>query len=285
MRDQRLSGDQQGQWIGPAPAPFDLRDLPETGSLSPARAAYAATRAADVNASLTTLAAFRVVGDNIDDWTTDAAMVGDFDGDGKTDIAGWSDTAVADEPETQPAPAEQESASEAALSEDVAARQPATDTVPLENTLDNQPAEAPAAGWRIWHSDGYSTQLAFTEYSNNLPAAVTGSTARLLGDFDGDQKTDIGYWDGSQWQFVRSDGTSGSAFSFTPASSNLGSLASGNTGQMLTGDFDGDGKRPTSPPGTARSGRRTFLLLPGRPSTSPWSATTWVRCPAATPRG
>ncbi|MCB0871694.1 MAG: VCBS repeat-containing protein, partial [Solirubrobacterales bacterium] len=91
-------------------------------------------------------------------------------------------------------------------------------------------------------SDGYSSQLSFTEYTNNLPTAVTGSTARLLGDFDGDQKTDIGYWDGSQWQFVRSDGASGSSFNFTAATSNLGNVASGDTGQTFLGDFNGDGK-------------------------------------------
>ena len=237
-------------------------------------------RAAELNASLTTPAlAFRVVGDNIDDWSTADAMVGDFDGDGKTDIAGWGGSAAASSPEpavdtgeqtapdlqgSETSPVEQPVTDTSALDTDatpvvvdeqvaaqqagdeIHAAQPVTDSASLQTAADSAPdesqPEAPAAGWRIWHSDGYSSQLSFTEYTNNLPTAVTGSTARLLADFDGDDKTDIGYWDGSAWQFVRSDGASGSAFSFTAATSNLGSVAAGDTGQTFLGDFDGDGK-------------------------------------------
>ncbi len=118
---------------------------------------------ADASSLTTKALAFRVYDDNISDWATDAAMTGDWDGDGKSDVAAWTGLA-----------------------------------------------------WRTWHSDGLSGgQLSFTEYTHNLPAAVSGSAARIQGDFDGDGLDDLGVWDASatsSWQFVRAGGASGSAF-------------------------------------------------------------------------
>ncbi|MCB9133222.1 MAG: VCBS repeat-containing protein [Anaerolineales bacterium] len=258
VRDQRIASSQQGQWIGPAAAPFDLRDLPEAGSLSPARA-YAATRAADVSASLTTPAlAFRVVGDNIDDWATDAAMVGDFDGDGKTDIAGWSNTTAADEPpEAKPAqPEDVEPVQRPDRHRHKQSQLDASDSRCLEARVDRP--QTPPSRWktRLTHSQprrrrpaGASGTRTGTAQRCRSPSTATTSpppspAARpaCWPTSTATRRPTSATGTALQWQFVRSDGLSGSAFSFTAASSNLGSVAGGDTGQMLTGDFDGDGR-------------------------------------------
>ncbi|MFN2167190.1 MAG: FG-GAP repeat domain-containing protein, partial [Anaerolineae bacterium] len=170
--------------------------------------------------SATPALAFRAMENNVTDWATEAAFVGDFDGDGRSDVAGWTDITAA------ATAGRQEMDSESSGDSPMARIEPA----------------GPLAGWRIWHSDGYTSTLNFTEYSHNLPAALTASSALLPADFDGDGRTDIGYWDGGAWQFLRSDGASGDAFSFSATSSNLGGLAGGDTAQILMGDFDGDGR-------------------------------------------
>ena len=70
----------------------------------------------------------------------------------------------------------------------------------------------------------------------------------------GDGLTDIGYWTGSDWQFLRAEGTqqnalatdarsgAGTSFSFAAVASDLGAVASGNTGLIVAADFDGDAR-------------------------------------------
>ena len=175
--------------IGPAPAPRPLASLPGFGRVSQRQLAGRAQ--AEVAAAGTPAIAFRAVSNTVSDWATASAFTGDFDGDGKADVAGW---------------------------------------------------DASLSAWRLWHSDGYNMALTFSEYTHNLPAALGSNTARLLGDFDGDGLDDIGYWDGASWQLLRAAGASGSSFSFTAVTSNLGAVTGGNTSQILATDFDGDGR-------------------------------------------
>ncbi|MCB0200720.1 MAG: FG-GAP repeat protein, partial [Anaerolineae bacterium] len=186
--------------LGPAAAPRALASLPSAGGHTGLHE-LAERAAAEVNVAGTPAIAFRVVSNNISDWATTSAFAGDFDGDGKSDVAGWDGSA-----------------------------------------------------WRVWHADGYGATLQFSEYGHNLPAALTGNTAQLSGDFDGDGLTDIGYWTGSDWQFLRAEGTqqnalatdarsgAGTSFSFAAVASDLGAVASGNTGLIVAADFDGDAR-------------------------------------------
>jgi hypothetical protein len=133
--------------------------------------------------------AFRAVQNSVSNWSTAAGFAADFDGDGRSDVAGWD-----------------------------------------------------GAAWRLWHADGYDGTLNWTEYTHNLPAALLDNSARLVADFDGDGSSDVAYWDGSAWQFLRAEGAIGTAFSFAALNGDLGSVAGGNTSQIVLGDFDGDGR-------------------------------------------
>ncbi|MCP4212939.1 MAG: hypothetical protein GY764_15885 [Halieaceae bacterium] len=196
VRRQSLAFNQQGRWIGPAPRPRAMSELPSASAIkatSPEAFSAASTLGLSnaVTDSLTTSAlAFRLYDNNISDWLTDTVITGDWDGDGKSDVAGWT-----------------------------------------------------GSGWRSWHADGLSSnEVQFTEYTNNIPAAVTGGAPLLKGDFDGDGLDDLAAWDGSAWQFVRATGASGNSFDFAAISSDLGGLGGGDTGKMIVGDFDGDGR-------------------------------------------
>ncbi|MCP4167502.1 MAG: hypothetical protein GY759_16655 [Chloroflexi bacterium] len=183
MRRQELD-------LGPAPRPRALRELPASGAHRSGSTLEA--QALSEDESLTNAIAFKIYENNIDDWNTDAMLVGDWDGDSLSDVSGWTGSA-----------------------------------------------------WHTWHADGVSGDLlGFSEYSNNMPSAVTGNAARLQGDFDGDGLDDLAVWDSANttWQFVRSNGLSGSAFDFVAVDSYLGSLDGGDPTQILVGDFDGDGK-------------------------------------------
>ena len=164
------------------------------GVLAAANTVSAAGMQANTAASsLTTNAvAFKIVENTISDWATDAAMSGDWDGDGKDDVMAWSGSA-----------------------------------------------------WRFWHADGLSSnQLGFTEYTHNLPAAMTSSSAILQADFDGDGLDDFAFYNtgDSVWTFVRATGASGASFGFSTVSTTLGNYIAGNAGDILVGDWDGDGK-------------------------------------------
>jgi hypothetical protein len=267
VRRQYLNDDRQAAWIGPAPAPRAMHELPAMAIPSISSAVGAGSQDSALSASLTTPAlAFRVVTNNIDDWVTGQMMVGDFDGDGKSDVAGWGGSVALKETgqkETSEAEAKIAGEAQAGTSEEAEVEQPADvestgEALPIEQTdAQSSPVEEKPggsseqsealAGLRMWHSDGYDSTLTFSEYTHNLPASLGDNSALLLADFDGngsdDVKTDIGYWDDSAWQFLRSDGViTNTTFSFTPVSSNLGNLAAGDTDQVFLGDFDGDGR-------------------------------------------
>ena len=84
-----------GDWIGPAPRPAAMGKLPAkaTSGAGTAGGMLAAAGVETVNvadSSDTNAVAFRIYDNNIPDWATDSGMSGDWDGDGKDDILGWS---------------------------------------------------------------------------------------------------------------------------------------------------------------------------------------------------
>ncbi|MCP4212938.1 MAG: hypothetical protein GY764_15880 [Halieaceae bacterium] len=247
LRAGAVAMDQHGRWIGPAPRPRGLGELPARSSLAGAAtqqmlSATGLQSPAGDDALTTSALAFRLYDNNIGDWVTDAAITGDWDGDGLSDVAGWTGSAWRTwRANGLNANAVQftEYTNNMTLSEKVGA------TI-LQGDFDGDGLDDLAAwdgsAWQFERATGASDgNFSFAAIPSDLGALSGGDSNKMfVGDFDGDGKTDVAGWDGSVWATYISSGNS-SAFNFTTVSNNLGSLVSGDAGSLISGDFDGDG--------------------------------------------
>ncbi|MCP4167500.1 MAG: hypothetical protein GY759_16645 [Chloroflexi bacterium] len=232
--------------LGAAVRPRALHELPVSGE-------YAATQPFDAQAlsggdeSLTTSAlAFRIYENDIDDWITDTVLVADFDGDGLSDVAGW-DSSIWRTWHSDGLSGDQLSFSEydnnlsSSMTGGAARFQGDFDGDGLDDLATW--GSSSSSSWQFVRAHGASgTTFDFATVEGNLGDLTGGDTDQMVvGDFDGDGKSDVIGWNGSAWDARISQGTS-TAFDFTTVSSNLGALGGGDATALLVGDFDGDGK-------------------------------------------
>ncbi|MCP4125938.1 MAG: hypothetical protein GY753_02605, partial [Gammaproteobacteria bacterium] len=248
LRTQSLVFNDQGRWLGPAPQPRALADLPSAGANS-SNSALSAQSVDNATAQTTTGLAFRIYDNNITSWITDTLMVGNWDKDTKTaDIAGWTGT------DWTTWHADGFSSNQLTFSEypnnipDTVLHTVTDTAARIQGDFDGDGLDDLAvwdsSAWQFVRAGGVTdSAFRFTDISSNFPAlAAGGDTSKMfLGDFDGNDKTDIAAWNGDVWKTYTSIGTS-SFFTFAKVENNLGSLVNGDATLLIPGDFDGDGK-------------------------------------------
>jgi FG-GAP-like repeat len=160
-------------------------------------------------------------------------LTGDFDGDGKTDIAGWNADAAAWHVALSTGHSFDPSAG-FWIRGFGAPGFMLTGDFNGDGKTDIAAWDFDAAAWRVALSTGHS----FDPSTGFWIRGFGAPGFMLTGDFDGDGKTDIAAWDAdaAAWHVALSTG-----HSFEP-SAGFWIKGFGAPGIMLTGDFNGDGK-------------------------------------------